>query len=258
MLRFYAASFGAFIGAISRAFAALSFAGISDDEARSLVRETFKDSSEVTSDLPISAVVRTQFQRLLRVNDSASGEELRILLRELHENLIADLSSSYFLMIPADMREHYEQRQLPFGESVSVTFPSAERDISAASRCLALDEWTACVFHLMRVLEHGLTSMALSVGMKPEEISHENWKNIIDMIERKIRALEQLPKSDEKVKQIKSLSSAAVQFRYFKDAWRNHVSHGRDTYDERSGKMIWIHVKSFMQELAIDQTPNGP
>ena len=62
--------------------------------------------------------------------------------------------------------------------------------------------------------------------------------------------MEKEPKSTEKSAKLKFYSSAAIQFRYFKDAWRNHVSHGRDTYDEREAYSIWNHVKEFMQTLA--------
>ena len=141
----------------------------------------------------------------------------------------------------------------PFGDKVAVAFEEATIDIQAASRCLALDEGTACVFHSMRVLEHGLRWLADAVGLPKEQVAHENWKNVIDQIERRIRSVETAPKSSDKLERLRVYSGAAVQFRYFKDAWRNHVSHARAHYDSRKAAAIWNHVKEFMQHLALVQ-----
>jgi len=37
---------------------------------------------------------------------------------------------------------------------------------------------------------------------------------------------------------------------FFKDAWRNHIMHVRDVYDEGRATSIWQHVKEFMLKLA--------
>src|SRR5207302_260994 len=122
-------------------------------------------------------------------------------------------------------------------------FPEAVQDIAAASRCLALDEGTACVFHAMRVLEHGLRVMAMNVGLPPDAMTHENWKVVIDQIEKKVREIEGLPKSPGKAEKLRVVSEACSQFRYFKDAWRNHVSHSRATYDVREADSVFNHVR---------------
>ena len=80
-------------------------------------------------------------------------------------------------------------------------------------------------------------------------MAHENWKNVIDQIEAKIRAMEALHKSAEKIARLKELSLLASQFRYFKDAWRNHVSHSHENYDERDANNVWHHVKTFMEQM---------
>jgi hypothetical protein len=43
---------------------------------------------------------------------------------------------------------------------------------------------------------------------------------------------------------------AAAEFRYFKDAWRNHVMHDRnDSYDEPEALRVLEHVTRFMTLL---------
>ena len=161
-------------------------------------------------------------------------------------------------MIPDYRRNLYDQQEPPFGAAVADAFPDADFDVAAAARCPALDEWTACVFHSMRVLEHGLRHVAgvLNVPMAAT-IEYENWGNIIDQIEKAIRSIEQQPRGAEKSARSQFYSEAASQFRYFKNAWRNHVSHARAKYDEREAREVWTHVRQFMQQLAEAEEQDG-
>jgi hypothetical protein len=54
-----------------------------------------------------------------------------------------------------------------------------------------------------------------------------------------------------KSEELAFLSGAAAQFRYFKEAWRNHVAHSRATYDDIEALRIMSHVHQFMDELAV-------
>ena len=45
-------------------------------------------------------------------------------------------------------------------------------------------------------------------------------------------------------------SETATQFRYFKNAWRNHVSHSNATYDEAQAEKIMTQ-----QTLAVRAKP---
>jgi hypothetical protein len=204
--------------------------------------------------LPISTAIEMQIERA--ANDIMIGTDYdnaaaMSRLVEIRKNVINELAQHYFLQVPRARRSYYEGTEPLFGEIVAAKFGDAARDIAAAGRCLALEESTAAVFHLMRVLEHGLRFLASQVGLASDAMALENWKNVIDQIEKKIREMEALPKSSSKSETMQRYSEAAVQFRYFKDAWRNHVSHSRSTYDGRDAVLIWNHVNQFMQSLCV-------
>jgi hypothetical protein len=218
-----------------------------------VIRAALNDAENHFKELKLSPVLRSQWQRLLeRSNSDASNLELSILIREMNNNLMVELSSAWFLMIPSDRRFVYEQPYPIFGQDTHQAFPEAQRDISAAGRCYALDEWTACVVHLMRALEHALRWFAARVGLDPNATKTENWKNIIDQIEKKIKALEDDPKSEIKSAKVQFLSEAATQFRWFKDAWRNNAAHAHVYYDEREGAPIFLHVSDFFRHIAVE------
>jgi len=107
----------------------------------------------------------------------------------------------------------------------------------------------------MRVLEHGLHELARSVAipMAPT-VELENWKNIIDQLASEIgkrrKMLTQAGKSHPRDEELRRLSEVALQLGYFKDAWRNYVSHARKTYDADEARSVWNHAQEFMRTLA--------
>jgi hypothetical protein len=135
------------------------------------------------------------------------------------------------------------------------SFPSAKEDARSAIECFGIAQNTACVFHLMRVLEHGLAALAKDVG---KEFDVQNWQNIIDQIESEVRNLgKRLPSGAAKNARLQFLSEAAKEFVYFKDGWRNYVSHGRGNYDEYQARSVMEHVRSFMTTLSSKLSEEG-
>ncbi len=169
----------------------------------------------------------------------------------LQNAMISEMESHLFLWIKSDKADYYEQPEL-FGATVARQFPSTSQDVCSAGNCYASDNGTACVFHCMRVLEKGLHAFANHLVVPftvPVEL--QNWQNIIESIEKEISVKEKaLPKGIAKTEELKFLSGAAVQFRYFKEAWRNHVAHARVSYDDGEALRIITHVHQFMDELA--------
>jgi len=133
--------------------------------------------------------------------------------------------------------------------SVADSFPSAVRDIRDAAHCLAFDCWIASVFHSMRVLEIGLNALARNLGVPCDP---KNWEPLIRDIETKIAEIDKTLTKEERLTIGKFNAGAAAQFRYFKNAWRNHVVHVRDTYDEADADKVFRSVNDFMIHLATE------
>jgi hypothetical protein len=224
------------------------------DHPPHVLQEPLAAVTKELSRLPLSRTLRFKAGRLCkRMSDDPMLTQVQaeVLVKEFYNDIVMELATHLFLFIPADRRELYQQAEPPFGGEVEQTFPDAVYDIAAGTRCLSVDEWTGSVFHMMRVLEIGLRRFAEGLGVQMESgIELENWKSIIDQIEKAIRSQEQQPKSPEKSAQLQFYSEAASNLRYFKDAWRNHVSHSRAKYDELEATTVWRHVRSFMQRLA--------
>lgn len=254
MDKFSVALLSSALSSLSRLGGAIALDDVSNqnfnhEEVLKQFREEFTDALR---DIKLSRVLRGQINRIeKRLGESdCSIIEIHTMFREIHNNILEELTLSRFLRIREDRRPYFEPPDPLFGQEVVNIFPDTSRDISAAGRCLALDEWTACVFHLMRVLEVGLHKLAKIIGLDGKSLELENWKSVIDQIEKEIRNLEQTPKSSLKTEKLQFYSEAASGFRYFKNAWRNHVSHSRANYDEREAIVIYNNVQAFMQILA--------
>ena len=176
-----------------------------------------------------------------------SGRQLSQILLCLGSAIRAEISTHLFMQIFPNRIEYYEQPEL-FGAEVNAGFPSAIRDIRSCGSCYACDRNTASVMHSMRVLEAGLGVLASELTVPSDR---RNWEQIIRDIEIKI---EEIQKKREQWGQnwkekLEFYSGAAKDFRYFKDAWRNHVMHFREHYDAAEALTILNHVKAFMEHL---------
>jgi len=174
------------------------------------------------------------------------GEQLPILQDRIRD----EMSLCSFLQIRNDRKQYYESTQPLFGDAVHDAFPSAAYDIRESGTCLSLNRSTGCVFHLMRVLEIGLTAMGAVFSVS---LAHTNWAPAIEQIESKIRDMHKdpiwkaLPECKDKQERY---AQAASHFGILKDAWRNYTAHARGKYDESESFIIFLNVQAFVQKLA--------
>jgi hypothetical protein len=179
-----------------------------------------------------------------------NAAEVLIDLEHLRETLVSEMGAILFLYLNPERVKYMvgdDPDAAPFGDAVLAAFPSAAMDVREASNAYALERWPASVFHLMRVLEFGLGALAARFGVSVER---STWHEIIEAIEGKIRKIAPASEGADWKKQQKEFSDAATQFMFFKDAWRNHIMHVRDVYDEGRAMSIFQHVREFMNKLA--------
>jgi hypothetical protein len=162
------------------------------------------------------------------------------------------LKEKVFFYVPSESAKFFPRLDNPhiFGGDVAAAFTSAAYDISESGTCLALSRGTACVFHLMRVLEIGLTVLGKKFGVL---LTHTNWAPAIEQIESRIRDMHKDPtwRSLPDYKQQQEFyAQAASHFGILKDAWRNYTMHVRGFYTEEQAERIFENVKGFMQKLA--------
>ena len=116
-------------------------------------------------------------------------------------------------------------------------------DISEAAKCLSLDRPTACVFHLMRVMELAVQRFGDVLSVKL--VTEKNWQVLLDQINAAIRKL------DAKDAKTKAYAQAASHLYNVKVAWRNEVMHPKQTYTFEEAKAIFDNANTFINGLAV-------
>jgi hypothetical protein len=178
-------------------------------------------------------------------------------LLDLRTAVARDLDERVFMYLPSEDVKYYEQEQL-FGLEVFTNFPSTRPDVAEAGNCYAAGRYTACVFHCMRVLEKGLHALVRDLNNSfganvvfNKDIEYVNWGNIIEKIDAEIRGLLDPNRKPRLVPDdLQFYSQTATEFVYFKNAWRDDVSHSRSAYDESEAKTVMNHVEAFMRKIA--------
>jgi hypothetical protein len=170
----------------------------------------------------------------------------------LTQAIWAELESKLFLFVPSHVASYYEFDDI-ITDAAKLAFPSAYAELREAGNCLAVGLSTACVFHSMRAAEIGVHVLGKSLGVSfpNHPIDLAEWQNILDQADSKIVAKKNLSKGTQKDEELNFYSQAAIQFRYFKDAWRVRVAHARAVYSEGQAKEVIDHVRSFFDALAV-------
>jgi hypothetical protein len=225
-----------------------------DRDIRDVMELRATGIAEAMVGVPFSMSLGLQLQRLAKsIKAEAIEDRLRLvtLAVEFQNNLIAELAEPTFMYLPTERATLYAGGSTSFGSAVLDRFPKAEYDIGAAARCMALDEWTAAVFHLMRVAEHALRRVAGRLGVPmAKQLDAKQWKDIIEAIDDGVAKLRNPTKGKKDHRKVQYYSEAAISFMHIKEAWRNHVSHAKATYDERETQAVWDTVRHLMQHLA--------
>lgn len=162
-------------------------------------------------------------------------------LQVLNETIRREMQTYMFFHMPSKQAGFYRQRTL-FGERVDSIFFSTQFDITEAGNCYAMGRGTACVFHLMRVMEVGVQQFGYKLGVPLA--AEKNWQVILDLVNKAIKA--RPPKDDETI----ALSQVAAHLYNVKLAWRNQVMHPHDKYTLDEAEDVLTNVSSFMKSLA--------
>ncbi len=165
------------------------------------------------------------------------------MLSNLSVTLTDELTKTVFVAARRGDDDLLSDDAQPFGLEVENAFPSSIYDISEAARCRALYRWTACVMHLMRVLEVGLAELAKFAHVLPGE----NWNTLLNQIEAELK---KVAKKTHSAEDEQFAAEAATHFRSIKNAWRNHSMHAREKYDEERAIAIYESIRSFMRHLS--------
>jgi hypothetical protein len=166
------------------------------------------------------------------------------------EAVTAELKTKLFLFVPSDRARYYEDN-VNLSQKLRTAFPAASGEIRHGGNCYAVGEYTACVFHAMRAAELGLRAVAKHIGVTLHTpLESADWHTLIEQIDKHIKTLMGQTKTQARDDEIKFFSDANSQFVNFKEAFRKHVAHARDSYEEIPSISILHRTREFLEALS--------
>ena len=180
-------------------------------------------------------------------------------INHLHVCMTNELRSRLFFGINSSHARYYEHQEPLFGQKVADKFSSlATSEIDEAGKCSALRRYTACVFHMMRVMETGIRAVAKCLGVPdPVKEADRNWGKMLGSIKVEIDKRNKNPHGwtvkDDKV----FFEDAYTSLDAVKNAWRNPTMHVEKTYGEEQASNIFEATREFMMKLADRCDENG-
>jgi hypothetical protein len=167
-----------------------------------------------------------------------------------------NLSLRKFMYMTAEDASYWDNPKL-FGDDFLDSFPKAAIvELREAGNCLAVWRGTACVFHCMRIAEHGLRKLAKKLRVQITDkgkkcpLEYGDWDKVITAIRNKIAAVRALPRGPRKEGQLQFYSEAADHCEYMKDIWRNELAHTRRIYNKQETLGVFHRVRDFSEFLA--------
>ncbi len=130
--------------------------------------------------------------RMEELRSGISMESIEILLQDSARTFYDEFNEWRFLVLPgsrrfkgtaADLYENGHNNELFFGSECDVVLADAIDDMDDAVKCYALEQWTACTFHCMGVVEVGIRAVCQKLPTTIDLMAPDcTWNKMIDAI----------------------------------------------------------------------------
>jgi hypothetical protein len=214
-------------------------------ESRSLLDSHLKRLSEICKQLDLSTAIA--MVKSAQSDPPQTKRELDQLLRVIDKEMQGQL----FFHVPAHRARYFNSYDDPDAQAIP-GFPNASKELQRAHNCYVFGEYTSSVFHAMRATEIALRSVSKSLtGVTlPSPLEAAEWQTLINCIDTHTKALLQTTKTAKRDEDLKFYSDASSQFTNFKEAFRKHVAHARDSYEEIPSMSILHRTREFLETLS--------
>jgi hypothetical protein len=168
--------------------------------------------------------------------------------RDIHffnQTLSRDLREKTLFIVPPQYLRYADVPEVVFGESALKAFPTIRDEVEDAARCISFGRSTSSMFHLMRIMEVGLKSLAKSLGIPYAPTWESYFAKIKLQIEAKRKTKGIRWKRDEPF-----FREVLGDLQNVKIAWRNPTMHVDRRYTSDEADQVFTAVRTFMGRLA--------
>ena len=185
--------------------------------------------------------------------ESVVRARIEVIMRGVHHNL----ESRKFFVLSDEEAAFHANPEL-FGEVITKKYSiKVALEGMDAGACFAASQYTACVFHCMRVAEYGLRKLAANSMLRVKltdkgkrmPVDYATWNKVLTAIRIKITKIRHRPHGPKREEDLQFFSNAADHCEYMKDIWRNEISHTKRRYQKDEAKAAISRVKEFVTSV---------
>jgi hypothetical protein len=239
--------------------ARLEESGVLDENDKSAADSIFADFENDCIELELgNCLFSAKRLRAAFAHPETTIGSLLPIIEELHGRLADTLREKTVLSMGEKEAALYRD---PWAGWVPILeqFPNAMSDVEEASKCLAFDRHTACVFHLMRVVEVGIRSVARCLNIPdPVKPAERNWGIILKTIKEEMeRRSTASPIGWPNLADAAFFDQCYSSLDAVKNAWRNPTIHIENKYTGEEAEDILGAVRGFMRRLVSRMDQQG-
>lgn len=218
-------------------------------------RDTFKAlAKELLVELEIlqTRSAHTRTSRFLETLDNPkfTYDDFAEAVEDITSRVQDDLLYACVYVLDESKIKFFECPEGQFGADVSTKFSTAAFEIDEAGKCLALHRGTACVFHLMRVLEVGIQSARKCLGIPdPIKDAERNWGAILRKFKAELERRNAVP-SNWNGEDRRFFEEVYASLDAVRNVWRNPTMHVENKYTVEEADHIFSAVRGFMKKLS--------
>ncbi|WP_156929157.1 hypothetical protein [Bradyrhizobium sp. th.b2] len=176
-------------------------------------------------------------------------------LMQLRIRIEQELRRKDFLFVSEEMTKLYNESDPRRGAvkgsdpfELGKKFKKAHADIASAGRCLAVEESTACVFHLMRAMEAAVRDLSQRRHIQLPITPKTTWRGLTGQMDGKIA---KMPENTVSLKRKKNRwEEARANLHHVGSVWRNNTMHPASSYTPSQARDIYEACRVLMTSLA--------
>jgi hypothetical protein len=207
-----------------------------------------KDAAQELALTGLVASIERLLRDLERV-DTAGNKQIKRDAHAILQRIIDDFKGQCVMAVKAKQGEYYERTGTFLGDEVINRLSSLSgliEDASEAGNCYAFERYTACVFHLMRLVERCVQKLGNDLGL-PDALTYEKeWQIILNRIRGEVKTKWPRERDPNRIRHESIISHLET----VKIVWRNPTMHPKATYTQNEAKKIMASVQAFVEDFS--------
>jgi hypothetical protein len=186
-------------------------------------------------------------------------------LQRLYDEIKRDATRVNFFHYPAEMANMIQHIDEEWGDVIAA-FESSPVEIKCGIDCFALGDYSGCVFHMMRVAELGLRTIAKERGVKSlagkrkqtKPIEWGTWQEVFDAIDNALSVIRRANPGPKRDAAFSFYDTALSDLKRMRGLYRDPTMHFREKYDKGEAYDAIFRTRGLMKELATRLNEANP